>query len=180
MTTTAGNTHTGRSADQGRARHVLVGDDLDRLTLIRVRPWHRLLAHCTATRLDRALAAGTSPETSISLAVRAMQLTSGKYRRQLATGLQRILATATQQPATPSWANTVHPTRLPLSRKRIGRSAGPLAALASYLSATGPVPVQGVAMVSQLLTDGTGPLYHQACGEDLADIIDKATQALTQ
>jgi hypothetical protein len=34
--------------------------------------------------------------------------------------------------------------------------------------------------VSQLLTDGTSPLYHQACREDLADIIDKATRALTQ
>jgi hypothetical protein len=35
-----------------------------------------------------------------------------------------------------------------------------------------------VAMVSQLLTNGTGPLYRQASSDHLGDIIDKATQAL--
>ena len=78
----------------------------------------------------------------------------------------------------PSWANAVHPTRLPLCRARISRSAGPLATLAGHLTAPGPVPVQGVAMVSQLLSNGTCPLYHQASPDDLADFIDKATQAL--
>ena len=53
-----------------------------------------MLARCAAARLDRELAAGTSPETSISLAARAVQLTSGKSRRVLATSLQRILAAA--------------------------------------------------------------------------------------
>lgn len=52
-----------------------------------------MLARCAAARLDRE-PAGTSPETSISLAARAVQLTSGKSRRVLATSLQRILAAA--------------------------------------------------------------------------------------
>jgi hypothetical protein len=34
-------------------------------------------------------------------------------------------------------------------------------------------------MISQLLADGTGPLYHDARGGDLDDIIDKVTRALT-
>jgi hypothetical protein len=34
-------------------------------------------------------------------------------------------------------------------------------------------------MVSLLLADGTGPLYRDARGADLADIIGKATRALT-
>jgi hypothetical protein len=180
MTTTTGNKHAARPADQGRTKHVLVRDDLDRLTLVRVRPWHRLTARCTAARLDGELAAGTSPETSITLAIRAMQLTSAKSRRALATSLQRILAAATGQQVPLSPANTVHPPRLPLCRTRIRQSAEPLAMLASYLTAPGPVPVQGVALVSQLLSNGIGPLYHQPCREDLAGIIDKATRALTQ
>jgi len=35
-----------------------------------------------------------------------------------------------------------------------------------------------MAMVSQLLADGTGPLYREACRDDLADIIEKAARTL--
>ena len=52
--------------------------------------------------------------------------------------------------------------------------------LARYLAAPGPVPAQGVAMVSQLLADGAGPLYREASVDDLGDLIDKATRALTR
>jgi hypothetical protein len=167
------------SAGQERTRHVLLSDDLGRLALRRLRPWHRLLARCAATRLDRQLAAGASPETSASLAARAMQLTSMKFRRDLATRAQRILAAAGQPPAgTPSSAVAVHPLRFPLHRARISQLAAPLAELASALAAPGPVPVQGVAIVSQLLADGAGPLYCAARGDDLGDVIENATQAL--
>jgi hypothetical protein len=133
MTTTTGNTRIHSPASRRSTGHVLLHDDLGRITLRRLRPWHRLLARCAAARLDRQLAAGASPETSALLACRA----------------------------------------------RISRSAGPLAKLAGSLAALGPVPVQGVAMVSQLLADGTGPLYQEACGDDLGNIIEKITQALT-
>ena len=56
----------------------------------------------------------------------------------------------------------------------------PLARLAGYLTAPGPVPVRGVAIISQLLTDGTGPLYYQGCADDLSDIIENASQALAR
>jgi len=51
--------------------------------------------------------------------------------------------------------------------------------LAGSLAAPGPVPVRGVALISQLLADGAGPLYQEACGDDLGNIIEKATRALT-
>jgi hypothetical protein len=35
-------------------------------------------------------------------------------------------------------------------------------------------------MASRLLADGTGPLYHQACPDDLGAIIERATHALTR
>ena len=180
MTTTTGSMRTRSRAGHGPAEHVLLRDDLGRFTLMRLRPWHRLLARCAAARLDRELAIGASPETSALLAARAMQLTSLKYRRDLAASLQRILAAAGQSPADVPWGTVaVHPPRVSLCRERISQSAGPLARLAGHLAVPGPVPVQGVAMASQLLADGTGPLYHEGCGDDLDDIIAAVSRALT-
>jgi hypothetical protein len=110
-----------------------------------------------------------------------MQLTSVKVRRDLAASVQRILAAA-GHPAqvTPAPAVAVHLSRLPLRRAQISQSAVLLARLAGDLTAPGPVPVQGVAIISQLLTDGTGPLYFQGCADDLGDIIENARQALAR
>ena len=180
MSTVAGRRRPGTAAGPGRTRHVLVRDELGRLSLRRLRPWHHVLARCAAARLDRQLAAGTSPEASARLAARAVQLTSMTVRRDLATSVQRILAAAGDPPATmPSRAASVPPLRLPLSRHQISQLAGPLARLAGDLAAPGPIPVQGVAIASQLLADGTGPLYHPARGDDLSDLIEELTQALS-
>ena len=178
MTTTTGSTHAYRPADRARTRHVLLQDDRGHLTLGRLRPWHRVLARCAASRLDRELAAGASPETSSCLAARAVQLTSMKTRRHLAASVRRILAAAGDPAAVT--VITVRPPRMPLARAQVRQSAGPLAALAGYLAAPGPVPAQGVAMVSQLLADGAGPLYRKASVDDLGDLIDKATRALAR
>jgi hypothetical protein len=104
-----------------------------------------------------------------------------RFRRDLATSVQRILAATGEPPAgIPSRTVTGHPPRLPLRRAPIRQAAGPLAQLGGFLAAPGPVPVQGVAMISQLLADGTGPLYHEACTKVLADTIENATRALTR
>jgi hypothetical protein len=34
-------------------------------------------------------------------------------------------------------------------------------------------------MVARLLADGMGPLYREACHDDLSALIERATQALT-
>jgi hypothetical protein len=190
MTTIAGSPHRSRRVDGTRTAHVLLHDDRGLLTVRRLRPWHRMLARCTAARLDRELAAGTSPEASARLAARAMLLTSINFRRDLATSVHRILAAvgepaarepAAREPAavTPDRAGAARPPRIPLNRARICQSARPLARLAGQLAKSGPVPVQGVAMISLLLADGMGPLYHDARGDDLDDIIAKATRALS-
>jgi hypothetical protein len=195
--------------------HVLLHDDLGRLTLRRLRPWHRVLARIGAARLDRELAAGTSPEASAALAARAMRLTSTGFRRDLAASLQRILAAAGEPLAVmssqavaagPPYAGgaampgrvdagypagtrlgaahplpaAARPPRIPLRLESVGQCARLLAALASRLVEPGPVPVRGVAMVSLLLADGTGPLYREACRDDLGAIIERATHALTR
>jgi hypothetical protein len=178
MTTTTGNTQARRPADQRHTSHVLLQDDQGRLTIGRLRSWHRVLARCAASRLDRELAVGASPETSPRLAARAVQLTSVKTRRDLAASVRRILAAAGDPAAVT--VMTARPARLPLARAQIRQSAGPLAALADCLAAPGPVPARGVAILSQLLADGAGPLYRKASTEDLGDLIDEATRALTR
>ena len=99
-------------------------------------------------------------------------------RRHLAASVRRILAAA-RDPA-PGSVLTARPAWLPLARAQIRQSAGPLTVLAGYLAAPGPVPAQGVAILSQLLADGAGPLYRQASTKDLGDLIDEATRALTR
>jgi hypothetical protein len=145
---------------------VLVTDDLDRLTLQRLRPRHRLLALLRAGDLDRQLAAGADPESAPLLAARAMRLTSPRFRRSLASGLRRILTG--KRPA----------ASVPLHPARIGRAAPELSELASCLLAPGPVPVRGVALAAVLLSEGNGPLYRAAGRDDLRDAARSATRAL--
>src|SRR5690348_8260576 len=164
--------------------HVLLDDDLGRLTLRRVSPWHRLLARVLAASLDRQLAAGARPEASAVLAARAMVLTSAGYRRALAASLRRMLAASVAPgprtlPVTTarSAGGAVHPY-VPLRRDRIAGAAAELAGLADCLTARGPVPARGVALVSQLLADGAGPLYRAGGRADLEDLVERAAQAL--
>jgi hypothetical protein len=162
--------------------HVLLDDDGGRLTLKRLWPWHQILARSQAARLDRALAEGASPEAGASLAARAAQLTSTEFRHDLAAGLRRILVAAGEPAAAPASHLSLRVSRtprVPLGTRRISQSASLLAELANRLLEPGPVPVRGVAMVTQLLADGTGPLYRQAADGDLGGMVARASAALT-
>ncbi len=163
--------------------HVLVDDDLGRLVLRRVWPWQRMLARSRAGRLDRELAAGTSPEASAVLAARAARLTSTEFRHDLAASLRRMLAAAGQPARAVAEQRPglggARPPRVPVRTSRISRTAPALAELASRLLEPGPVPVRGVAMVTLLLADGTGPLYREASRADLGALADRAALALT-
>ena len=173
--------------------HVLVEDDQGSLTIQQLRPWDRMMARCLAARLDRELAGGARPEATPPLAARAIRLTSMKVRRDLARSLRRMLAAAGLPPAeAPAVAEVrrAQPTAarpplgvarqpcVPVRRTRISRSAPEIAELVGQLVQPGPVPVRGVAMVSQLLADGGGPLYREACREDLAVIVGRTAEAL--
>ena len=166
--------------------HVSIDDDLGRLTLRRLWPWHRLVARCLAPRLDRQLADGVRPEVSEVLAARAMVLTSVRYRRGLAASLGRMLAASMSPQARPRLmaasrsAGAVRQPHVPLRRDRIACSASELDGLVRSLAGQSPVPAQGVAMVSQLLADGGGPLYRAGSNDDLETIIERAAQVLTR
>ena len=122
------------------------------------------------------------PEASAGLAARATRLTSTGFRRDLAASLRRILVAA-GEPALPVAARSplgvARPLRVPLRSARISQSAPLLTELASRLLEPGPVPVAGVAMVTELLADGTGPLYRDAADDDLAVLVTRAAVALT-
>ena len=164
--------------------YVLLDDDLGRLTVRPLRPWHRMLARGLAARLDQQLADGARPESNAILAARAMFLTSIKCRRGLAASLRRILVVSVSPEARPRLlppsrsAGVERQPYVPLGRDRIARSSSELAELAGCLTEQNPVPARGVAMVSQLLADGGGPLYRVGSPDDLNAIIERASQAL--
>ena len=116
---------------------MLVADELDRLTIRRVRAWHWLAARCRAGSLDRELISGMHPEECPYLAARALQLTSERSRRGLVAGLDRLL-TADGRP-------TVFATAVPVRRARVAAAATELRALRDRLLAPGPLPARGVA-----------------------------------
>jgi hypothetical protein len=164
---------------------VLLDDDLGRLTLRRLSPLHRLLAHCMAARLDRDLADGARPESSAPLGANAMQLTSMAFRRELAASLRRVLVPSggTRVPMQPGLSAVrtqghAGPPRVPVYRLRVSQFAPRLAELADHLAVPRPVSARGVAMVTRLLADGTGPVYRKASLDDLGAIIESASDAL--
>ena len=81
-------------------------------------------------------------------------------------------------PATQRSPGTPRQPRVAVCRGRISRSAAELAELARRLAEPGPLPAQGVAIVSRLLADGRGPLYRAASREDLGLIFERAARSL--
>jgi len=113
----------------------------------------RLLARLKSGRLDNELASGTLPQSSRLHAARADQLISPSFRTELAGNWEQILQIATGQAAHGRGRFVQH-------RDRISEAEPQIRELISTLRAPSPVSVRGVAAASQLLTDGTGPLYN--------------------
>jgi hypothetical protein len=113
----------------------------------------RLAARWRPRRLDRALAAGTEPEASAALALRATQLTELARRRSIANSLRRIVRESRDG------AHGSHGRVIP-NAPHVTAAAEELRLLADTLDEPGPVAAPGVAQALILLTDGTGPLYN--------------------
>jgi hypothetical protein len=128
----------------------------------------RLLARVFAGRLDRALIDGADPASSPRLAARAAQLSSASTRRALADALDGLVRAA-QRPQRRWWALS--------SPSSVLANSSQLHELASLLDGRGPVYARGVALVSELLHDGTGPVYQGRAG-DLARALSDARTAL--
>ncbi len=141
-----------------------------RLGLRRVRCRDRLVVWARASALDRALAAGISPESNVALAVHAGRLCEPAQRRLLAHSLTQIAAASTSPAG--------RRLKAPVCRPAVHRARAELSAVADRLVTTGPVDVEGVARVRRLLADGTGPLYRPGSSDQLRGELVAALTAL--
>jgi hypothetical protein len=112
--------------------------------------------------LDQRLAEGAYPERDAALGLRARQLTSPKLRRRLADSLTRAVRRV-------SVPNVFSPAA-PLDRRAVAQVRPQLVELADRLQdSTRPVEPRGVAMIKELLADGTSPLYSPRWDQDRSE-----------
>lgn len=97
-------------------------------------------------------------------------LVSQANRGELAQDLNNLLVQARK----PSAPNTL---RVPLNRRAIIACEPHLRELISALLRPSPAPARGIAMVSWLLSDGTGPLFNPRRS---AELVNALTDAHTQ
>ena len=136
---------------------VLVLDDNDRLDAHVARWPERLRARLFASSLDRQLAAGRSPDSSVALAVRARTLMAADARSSLAAAFASLAA---------PWSDQGRRMHLETPSRSLARARRELTAVSCRL-ASAPVSVRGIAQARVLLGDGGGPLYHPRHDDDL-------------
>jgi hypothetical protein len=138
----------------------------------------RVLARVFGASLDDSLAAGSAPESSRLLAVRAQDIVSLRRRMATAANWERLLrvAQAARQSASgpPARRWGARPAAMPVCARQIVAAEPAIRELVSCLSMPLPVPAQGVAMARVLLTDATGPVYNARSRVSLATALDAA------
>jgi hypothetical protein len=132
----------------------------------------RLAARLHADRIDLDLARGESPDVDVRSALRARALTSGRTRAVLARGLRRSVVQATAPPVA-GMAGT------PQGRQRLVGAADDIEQLRRGLLADGPVSARGAAQAYILLTTVLPILSRRRDGDALAEMVRRATDALS-
>ena len=131
----------------------------------------RLAARLRAGSLDTALIAGADPARSRALAARAELLGARETRGALADAIELLVTRA----------RAARTLRSPLSnRAAVLSNARELDSLAQRLRGPEALDVRGIAIVSQLLTDGTGPLHRAGGSAATARLLAQARRALTR
>ncbi len=149
----------------------LVEDSDHGLVARKATAWERPLARVRAASLDRQLAAGTAPEASASLALRALALVRPQQRQSLARSLQQVLDDANQR------ARRFGPRIVP-PRRSILNASDILAILIDRLLSHEPASACGIAKVRALVHDGAGSLYYRATDDALRRSVEDAVQVL--
>lgn len=118
--------------------------------------WHRVRLRVAvrwqAAALDRDLAAGVSVRASDAHALRGLNITRRRRRATLARGLARVLRCA----GDPSARFT---SAVPPDRRAVLAARPVIEALERRLRGDEPVAARGMAMLGELLTEPTSPLY---------------------
>jgi len=160
-----------RIAHQSEEVLLFLDESKTRLCGSRTRFSDHVLVWLRASRLDRELAAGVSPDTNKELALRARMLVRPVARRRLAHSLDRLATAAIH-------SSTKRRVHVPLCLDRIEEAAADFQTLIDCLVLPGPVSVRGIAQLRMLLGDGRGPIYHPGSTDDLASRIRQVTEAL--
>jgi hypothetical protein len=113
----------------------------------------RLRVRCRRRRLDAELAAGIDPASEPALALRALQLLGLRNRRRLAACLRRLVDECDRAPAR-SLSSAI-----PVPRDQVAEARPTLVFMAELLCSADRLQPRGVAMLTQLLTDGGSVLY---------------------
>jgi hypothetical protein len=128
----------------------------------------RLAARARSGSLDRELIAGADIAGSEQLAARAARLTAPSTRATIADGLEGLIGAA--QGPKRRWSAVGRRDHLLANSEEIGE-------LVTLLRGEIPLRAHGIAILSELLSDGTGPAYHGG-GEELACRLDEARSAM--
>jgi hypothetical protein len=104
-------------------------------------------------QLDEEIAAGVDPGARPELALRAAQLVRPRHRRRLARCAERLVA---DYDAGTGWRLTAS---VPFVREQVAEARGTLLELAAVLRGDVPVAARGVALLAELLTDSSSPVY---------------------
>jgi len=150
---------------------ILEGDDGSYVEWRGVGIRDRLAARLRAARLDGELAAGSSPDTSVRLSLRARVLGRTSTRLELARHLRGVIADAERGRRPQSF-------RMPVCRRKVLNARPELEELATRLTAPGVLGVEGIALTRRLLTDGRGPIYTRPGADDLVIALVEALLAL--
>jgi hypothetical protein len=156
----------GSSGDPPARRFDGLGAHLDKPALVL-----RARVFLSRGSLDEELAGGASPLRTATLAVRARQLVSHRSRQQMAIRLERFVEDA-ERAACPR-ADAV-----PLPRREVLQAQTLLLSMAACLRAERPVYARGMALLSRLLRDGSGPASRPHAPEHLRHAVRVAAEAL--
>jgi hypothetical protein len=136
----------------------------------RVRLRDRVEARVRTHHLDRQLAGGVPPERSAALSLRARRLADPGFAAFLARRVHEIVREAV--------VRRVPRAQIAVRLSAVAALSAELDELARRLLAPRPAAVCGLAQVSVLLGDGSGPLYSARADEDLGAAVRRARAAL--
>jgi hypothetical protein len=132
--------------------------------------------------LDRELAAGVAPWCTPVHCTRSLQITGMRARRSQAKALEGLIARAvvparvTTSPATIT--ARLLSAHVPIDKAAVLGARGHLEAIIIRLRDGEPVSTRGVAALSDLICDGTGPIYSPLSGATLSRALESIRDCL--
>jgi hypothetical protein len=136
-----------------------------------VRMRDRLRTRFCASQLDRALAGGASPDSSVALSLHAHTLIGPRVRRELASELRAL-------PGEAARPRSRLDARVPICSRGVLSAVVLLELLADRLAGPEPVEARGVAQVRALLKGADSPLFDPSAALEFGQALQRTIDAL--